>query len=93
MKLKEKWFSDHGMTEMATAYGTLQTRILELELDIRGLDGEIRLGELHNELLNRWGFDLSDAIDVKIEPSIRRITFYQKWWNRDARMPAAKNWE
>ena len=80
-------FNDAGMVEPATAYGTLKTRILSLELDIRGIEGDISLGDLHRMLLDKWGFDLSDLIEIRLESEIRRISFYQKWWDRSERKP------
>lgn len=80
-------FDDAGMCEMATAYGTLKTRILSLELDIRGLEADISLGDLHRMLLDKWGYDLTDLIEIRLEPDIRRISFYQKWWDRSKRKP------
>lgn len=80
-------FNDAGAVEMATAYGTLKTRVLSLELDIRGLEADISLGDLHRMLLDKWGFDLSDLIEIRLEPEIRRISFYQKWWDRSERKP------
>ena len=78
-------FNDSEMVELPTAYGTLKTRVLVLELDIRGLDGNISLNELHTLLLTRWGFDLVDLIEIRLEPEIKRISFYQKWWDRSKR--------
>ena len=83
--MKEISFNDSECVELATAYGTLKTRILRLELDIRGPAANISLGELHQMLLDRWGFDLSDLIEIRLEPEIRRITFSQKWWDRSER--------
>jgi hypothetical protein len=80
-------FNDAGAVESATAYGTLKTRILSLELDIRGIEGDMSLGDLHRMLLDKWGFDLSDLIEIRLEPEIRRISFYQKWWDRSERKP------
>jgi hypothetical protein len=80
-------FNEAGTCEMATTYGTLKTRILSLELDIRGPEGDISLGDLHRMLLDKWGFDLSDLIEIRLEPEIRRISFYQKWWDRSERKP------
>lgn len=80
-------FNEAGAVEMATAYGTLKTRILILELDILSMEGNITLGSLHRMLLEKWGFDLSDLIEIRFEPSIRRITLSQKWWDRSQRKP------
>lgn len=80
-------FNDAGVVEMATAYGTLKTRTLSLELDVRGIEGDISLCDLHRMLLDKWGFDLSDLIEIRLEPEIRRISFYQKWWDRAKRKP------
>lgn len=79
-------FSDRASVETATAYGTLKTRSLTLELDIRGPEAwDLSLGKLHHMLLDRWGFDLQDLIEIRLEPDIRRITFCQKWWDRSQR--------
>lgn len=80
-------FNEAGMCDMATAYGTLKTRVLSVEFDIRGLEGNMSLGELHLMLLDKWGFDLNDLIEIRLEPAIRRISFYQKWWDRSKRKP------
>jgi hypothetical protein len=82
-------FNDAGACEMATAYGTLKTRTLSLELDIRGPEADkISLAGLHQMLLDKWGYDLSDLIEIRLEPEIRRISFYQKWWDRSERKPS-----
>jgi len=40
---------------------------------------------LHTMLLEKWGFDLSDLIEMRVEPEIRRMQFFQKWWDRSER--------
>lgn len=85
MKVLE--FNDAGTCEMATAYGTLKTRFLKLEFDIRGPEGDIGFAALHLMLLDKWGFDLSDMIEIKLEPEARIISFFQKWWDRSERKP------
>lgn len=81
-------FNDAEFVEMATAYGTLKTRAVSLELDIKGPEGNIKLADLHNMLLDRWGFDLADLVEIRLEPTIHRITFSQKWWDRSERSDA-----
>ena len=47
-------FNDGGMVESPTAYGTLKTRVLSLELDIRGPEADkISLADLHRMLLDK----------------------------------------
>lgn len=85
---KVLYFNDHGAFELATAYGTLCVRVMHLHLDIRGPDADkVILSDLHNMLLDRWGFDLADNIDIKLDPGARRIEFRQKWWDRSQRKP------
>ncbi len=83
MKVLE--FNEAGACEMATAYGTLKTRFLSVEFDICGVEGNMSIGELHAMLLHKWGFDLSDLIEMRVEPEIRRMQFFQKWWDRSER--------
>jgi hypothetical protein len=80
-------FNDSEMVEMATAYGTLKTRVLQLEWNTLDVIANVTLSELHNKLLEHWGFDLNDLIEIRLEPSIHRISFYQKWWDRSERKP------
>lgn len=85
--MKEISFNDSEFVEMATAYGTLKTRVLRLELDFLDMAANVSLEQLHQMLLDKWGFDLTDLIEIRFEPQIRRISFSQKWWDRSERKP------
>lgn len=94
MRSGDKWnpividFNEHGATERPTAYGMLCTRSLRVYHDIRGPDSDhVTLAQMHNRLLDKWGFDLDDLIEIEVRPDARTLTFYQKWWDRSKRKP------
>lgn len=84
-------FSEGEWVELATAYGALQMRRLDLGLE-NFLQAQIDLDTLRSVMLDLWGFDMAGPLDIHIDTDAKRIEFRQKWWNRAARKPAKSHW-
>lgn len=85
-ELNVLYFNEAGSHAPPNAYGTLKTRVLHLELN-SVFDCELRFDEMTNVLLDRWGFDMTDLLEITYDWPAKRIEFRQKWWDRSEREP------